>query len=129
MIGPWILDPDDPPNADKAQYLGSELDGGFAEYTAVSSRNVHPVTRDLSDAEQLATFACAYTTADNLITRTGPGPAKTVAISGASNGVGSAAVQLCELRDAHIIAIASRSRPRQLIELDANAVIDRDRAG
>ena len=42
-------------------YLGSECDGGFAEYCAVPAANVHPVESELSDAE-LATFACSWST-------------------------------------------------------------------
>ena len=37
------------------QYIGSELDGGFAEYTVVPITNVYPINSSLSDIE-LATF-------------------------------------------------------------------------
>ena len=78
-----------------------------------------------SDAE-LATYACAYTTAENLIARTGLKPGETVVIAGASGGVGSAAIQLCRLRGARVIGIASNSKAQALRDLGAETVIDRN---
>lgn len=125
LIDPWILDPERPLALDKAKFFGSEVDGGFAEYAVAPARNVHRIESDLSDA-QLATFACAYTTAENLVEHVALAAGETIAISGASGGVGSAAVQLCKLRGARVIAIASQDKAQQLIELGADAVVDRD---
>ncbi|WP_237710526.1 alcohol dehydrogenase catalytic domain-containing protein [Saccharopolyspora spinosa] len=36
------------------EYLGSERDGGFAEFTTVPAQNAHPIDSDLSDAELAA---------------------------------------------------------------------------
>ena len=47
-------------------------------------------------------------------------------ISGASGGVGSAAVQLAKARGAYVIAITSPSKNQQLLELGADQVISRD---
>ena len=127
MVDPWLLPHGDWLNAEKADYFGSELNGGFAEYTKVRTENAIKVTSNLSDAE-LATFACAYTTAENLVQRTAPRPGETVVISGASGGVGSAAIQLCRLRGCNVIAIASPSKAERLLELGAAHVIDRNTA-
>jgi len=51
---------------DGVGYYGSECNGGFAEYTKIDHRNVHPVTSDLSHAE-LATFATSWMTAEGML--------------------------------------------------------------
>ena len=124
MIDPWLLGHGDWIDVDNSAYFGSECDGGFAEYTKMRSANAIAVNSSHSDAE-LATFACAYTTAENLISRTSLKPGETVVITGASGGVGSAAIQLCKLRGANIIGIASASKAQHLLDLGATAVIDR----
>ena len=106
-------------------YFGSECDGGYAEYTKVRSENAIAIDSVLSDAE-LATFPCAYTTAENLVSRTALKPGETVVISGASGGVGTAAIQLCRLRGARIIAVASISKADSLADLGADQIIDRN---
>ncbi|MFC3118797.1 hypothetical protein ACFOHS_13545 [Jhaorihella thermophila] len=51
----------------------------------------------LSDVE-LGAMPCAYGTAEGLVTKAGVQPAERVLVTGASGGVGMAAVQLCTLR-------------------------------
>ncbi len=125
MIDPWLLTPGDWMDPSRSGYFGSECDGGFAEYTKVRSENAIVVNCALSDAE-LATFPCAYTTAENLVSRTNLQPGETVVIAGASGGVGSAAIQLCRLRGARVIGIAASSKTEQLVALGVDAVIDRN---
>lgn len=125
MIDPWLLGHGDWQNTANSGYFGSECDGGFAEYTKVRAANALPVTSDLTDAE-LATFPCAYTTAENLVNRTTPRPGETVVITGASGGVGSAAIQLCRLRGCRVIAVASLTKADLLRDLGAEIVIDRN---
>ena len=124
IIDPWLLADGDWQNPERSNYFGSESDGGYADYTCVRAANALAISSPLTDAE-LATFPCAYTTAENLITRTGLQEGETVVISGASGGVGSAAIQLCKLRGAKIIAIASASKADHLLQLGATTVIDR----
>ncbi|KIC16899.1 alcohol dehydrogenase family protein [Leisingera sp. ANG-Vp] len=124
LIDPWLLGHGDWLNPETSAYFGSECDGGFAEYTKVRSANAIKITSSLSDAE-LATFPCAYTTAENLVQRTAPRPGETVVITGASGGVGSAAIQLCRLRGCRVIAVASTSKADLLYQLGAATVIDR----
>jgi len=47
-------------------YFGSECDGGFAEYTTISSVHAYTIKSDFSDIE-LASFPCSYSTAENLL--------------------------------------------------------------
>ncbi len=106
-------------------YLGAERDGSFAEYTAVPAANAHRIDSVLTDVE-LATFPCAYGTAENLLTRANVAQGETVLVTGASGGVGAAAVQLARLRGAHVVAVASRAKADEVAELGAARVIDRD---
>ncbi len=56
LVDPWVRDPRRPDDLSRCGYLGSERDGGYAEYVTVPARNVHPVRSSLSDVE-LASFA------------------------------------------------------------------------
>ena len=125
LIDPWFLNPDNPEDLSSARYFGSEINGGYAEYALAPIHNVHLVNSDYTDAE-LATFACAYGTAENLINRSGLSAGETVAISGASGGVGSAAIQLAKIRNAKVIAISSRDKAQGLLDLGADHVVDRN---
>ena len=106
-------------------YFGSECDGGFAEYTVVAAKHAYAVNSSLSDIE-LASFPCSYSTAENMLSRANVINGDIVLISGASGGVGSAAIQLAKARGAHVIAITSPSKNQQLLELGADRVVSRD---
>ncbi|EPJ49738.1 MAG: alcohol dehydrogenase [Osedax symbiont Rs2] len=108
-----------------ACYYGSECDGGFAQYTVVDARHAYTVNSPLTDIE-LATFPCSYSTAENMLSRANVSAADTVLISGASGGVGSAAIQLAKARSAYVIAITSPAKQQQLLNLGADQVISRD---
>ncbi|WP_426357230.1 alcohol dehydrogenase family protein [Pseudocolwellia sp. HL-MZ19] len=110
---------------DPPWYFGSECDGGFAEFTVVSSRHAYSINSELSDIE-LATFPCSYSTAENMLTRTKVTSTDKVLITGASGGVGSAAVQLAKARGAYVIAITSPAKQDQLKDLGVDEVIFRD---
>ena len=104
--------------------FGSECDGAFAQYTKAPSVETHTVDCDWSDAE-LASIPCAYSTAENMLHRAAVG-AERVLITGASGGVGSAAVQLARRRGAHVTALASAAKLDELSALGADVVIDRN---
>jgi NADPH:quinone reductase-like Zn-dependent oxidoreductase len=125
ILDPWLLATGDWLDTSRSRYFGSECDGGYAEFTTIRSENAISIDSTQSDAE-LATYPCAYTTAENLTARTGLRPGEVVAIAGASGGVGSAAIQLCRLRGACVIAIAAEAKTDFLLELGANFVIDRN---
>ncbi len=104
--------------------FGSERDGGFAECMTAASFDAVAVRSDLTDVE-LATFPCAFSTAEGMIQRAALG-AERVLITGASGGVGSAAIQLAKRRGAHVTALTSASKAEQLRALGADATLDRD---
>lgn len=105
-------------------YFGSECDGGFAQYTKVASAHAYKIESPLSDVE-LASFPCSYSTAENMLTRTNLRENETVLITGASGGVGSAAVQLAKRRNARIIAITGAEKADKVRRLGANQIIRR----
>ena len=103
---------------------GPDALGGFAEYTTVGEENALRIESPLSDVE-LASFPCAFSTAEGMIQRAGLGDER-VLITGASGGVGSAAVQLAKRRGAHVTASTSPAKMDALKTLGADAVIDRN---
>ena len=103
--------------------FGSEMDGGFAQFAVAPARETHTVDCDWSDAE-LASIPCAYSTAENMLHRSGVG-AERVLITGASGGVGSAAVQLAKRRGATVTAVASADKAEGVLALGADRVVDR----
>ena len=124
LVEPWLKDPAEPTDRSKARYLGSEADGGFAEFTMVPAVNVYPLDAELSDAE-LATFACASSTAEHMLQRIGLAAGQSIAVSGAGGGVGSALVQLAKRRGAWVVAVAGASKAAQVLELGADVVVPR----
>lgn len=125
VVDPWLHGYGDWRDPKTALYFGSECDGGFADYTVVRAENAVAIGSDHSDAE-LATFPTVLTTAEHLVWRTDLQPGEWVAIAGASGGVGTMAVQLCRLRGARVIAIASSSKAQGLLDLGCETVIDRN---
>ena len=127
----WIRDAADPSDRSKAGYLGSERDGGYAQYCTIPAVNVYPVDPvdgpplDLTDAE-LASFPCSWATAEHMLTRPAVGPDDTVVVTGASGGVGSALVQLARLRGARVVAVTSAAKFDAVSAMGADVCIDRD---
>jgi len=110
---------------DQPWFFGSECDGAFAEYCTVAARHAHVIKSELSDVA-LASFPCSYSTAENMLTRTNLQAGETVLITGASGGVGSAAVQLAKARGARVAAVTSASKAQSLSDLGAEVIVDRD---
>ncbi len=105
-------------------FLGSECDGGFAQFCAVAARHAYKVNSPLSDVA-LASFPCSYSTAENMLTRAELQSGETVLVTGASGGVGSAAVQLAKARGARVIVVTSPAKAHSLRELGADVIVDR----
>lgn len=108
-----------------AWYFGSECDGGFSEYTRIGSRHAYRIESPLSSIE-LASFPCSYSTAENMLTRAGVKEGDKVLVTGASGGVGSAALQLAKARGATVLAVTSPAKANLLAEIGADQTIDRD---
>lgn len=111
--------------ADSFGYMGTDRDGCFAEFVALPDCNACQVSSNLSDVE-LASFPCSYTAAENMLARAAVRGREIVVITGASGGVGSAAVQLARRRGASIIAIAGSDKSAALRSLGASRVLPRD---
>lgn len=107
-----------------ARFLGSEVDGAFAEFLVAPARHAYAVDCTLTDVE-LATFPCSYSTAENLLGRAAVQAGERVLITGASGGVGSAAVQLARARGAVVTAVAGADKHEQVRALGADVVLDR----
>lgn len=105
--------------------MGSELDGGFAQYCAVRSSEAFTIVTELTDTE-LATFPCSYSTAEGMLDRAAVADGDRVLITGASGGVGSAAIQLAKRRGAHVVAVASQSKWDALEALGPDQLLDRN---
>ncbi len=124
LVDPMIYDGGERELVD-TDYLGSERDGGFAELVTVPSSNAHAVGGDLSFAE-LAALPTAATTAMRMLNRAGLRAGETVLVTGASGGVGSAAVQIAVARGATVVAVAGKAKHAPLLALGAARVLDRD---
>ena len=104
--------------------LGSECDGAFAQYVKAPARETYRVECDWTDAE-LASIPYAYSTAENMLHRASVGEER-VLVTGASGGVGSAAVQLAKRRGAQVIAVASTDKADAVRSVGADEVVDRN---
>lgn len=104
--------------------FGSECDGAFAQYARTFADDALPVHSDLGDGE-LAALPCAYSTAEGMLDRVGL-VAEDVLITGASGGVGHAAVQLARQRGARVTAVTAPDKAAAVAALGASATLARD---
>ena len=105
--------------------LGSEIDGAFAQYCLVEASDLYDVSASpLSDSE-IAAIPCAYGTAENLLTRAGVMNGHKILITGASGGVGLAAVQLATLRGATVWGVTSAPKAEVVKGQGAAETFDR----
>jgi NADPH:quinone reductase-like Zn-dependent oxidoreductase len=123
MVNPTIY-PDGEGGLFNATYLGSERDGGFAQYVRVPSQNAHAIDSPLTDAE-LATFMTSYLTAEHMLNRAEVKAGETVLITGASGGVGSALVQLARIRGAQVVAVIGNGKQGQLAAFGVAGILFR----
>jgi NADPH:quinone reductase-like Zn-dependent oxidoreductase len=107
-------------------YIGHGRDGGYAEYCAVPAENAHSVDSDMSDAE-LATFCCAYLTAEHMLDRARVSAGERVLVTGAAGGVGGGLIQLCRARGAIPYALTSADKADAVSALGAEGIVLRDR--
>lgn len=125
LIDPQVRNLNLPLRAQLAAYVGSERDGGFAEYVAVPAENAHVIHSSLSDAE-LATFPCSYDTAEEMLERARLADGETVVITGAAGGVGTALIQLSLIRGARVVAIAGAAKEARVRALGAHEFVARE---
>lgn len=145
-------------NGFPASIVGSETDGGFADFHVARLDQLHDVNGSPLSDEQLACLPIAYGTALGMVEAGDCREGERVLVTGASGGVGSAAVQILAARGCHVVAqtsspkadqvaasgpteifVRGRDRLVDLAEVDAvldvvggssfNAVVDRLRDG
>ncbi|MFD4539498.1 zinc-binding dehydrogenase [Streptomyces bauhiniae] len=126
VVDPAIYDTEGP-DANPVGLMGSERDGGYAEYVSALAARVHDVTDSPLTDDQLATLPTAYGTALGMIERGRLRKGETVLVSGASGGVGVALVQLARARGARVLGISSGAKIDAVREVGAHEVIDRSR--
>ena len=108
--------------------LGSEYDGAFAEYCAVNAADLYDVTPSpLSDTE-IAAIPTAFGTAAGLLHRAAVGQGQHVLVTGASGGVGLAAVQLASRLGATVTGISSDAKAKMVRDAGAVQVLERGAA-
>ena len=108
----------------ETSWMASDFDGAFAGYVAVPADEVFAVNCQWSDAE-LATIPCAYATAETMLARTQCSEGDKVLITGASGGVGSAAIQLAKRRGAHVSAVTTMAKAESVRAIGADQIFDR----
>lgn len=115
-------------DAEPVGLLGSERDGGFAEYVAVDATRAHDVGDSPLTDEQLACLPIAYGTATGMLERAAVRAGERVVVTGASGGVGLALVQLSAARGAEVAAVTSEGKQDAVREAGADAVVVRTSA-
>ncbi|MBI2371327.1 MAG: zinc-binding dehydrogenase [Deltaproteobacteria bacterium] len=105
--------------------IGSEVDGGYAEYVKVPGVNVAPMPDGLS-FEEAAAFPLATLTAWHmLVTRAGVRAGEDVLVLAAGSGIGTQAVQIAKHHGARVIAAAgSDEKLKKARELGADETIN-----
>ncbi len=105
---------------------GSEFDGGFAQYCLLRAADLYDVTAaPLSDIE-IGAMPCAFGTAAGLLARAEVTDGTHVLVTGASGGVGMAAVQIAAHRGAQVTGISSAAKADAVRKAGAAEVIDRN---
>lgn len=111
-------------------YYGHGADGGFAEYVALPSDQFHHIPNpELSDAELASMGMCSYQTAYHMVTSANIRAGEHVLVTGASGGVGTALIQLCRIIGAIPYALSKQDKAEALLEMGAEAVLDRSDMG
>ena len=104
--------------------VGSECNGGFAQYASIRSSEAFVINSNWTDIE-IASIPCAYSTAEGLLHRAQVVKEK-ILITGASGGVGSAAIQLAKLREATVIAQCASEKKNEVKKIGADQIVFRD---
>ena len=110
----------------RSRFLGSAMDGSYAEYLALPAANVHPIAGNVS-FEQAAAIPTTYLPVWNmLVRRLQLKPWQTVLVLSASAGVGTAAIQTAkDVIGARVIATTSTpEKAAKARELGADEVIN-----
>ena len=102
---------------------GAIHDGSFAERANPQAASVAIAPEGLSDVDA-GSLAVAGTTAMSAVQAVDPGEGGRVLIVGATGGVGTFAIQLAQLRGAHVIASVRPGDEGFVTDLGANETVD-----
>lgn len=106
------------------RYLGAHEPGGSAEFIKLPAANLIALP-DAVDDLRAAAFPVAYGTAWRMVKRADVRPGETVVINAASSGVSLAAIQICKLAGAHVIATSTADwKLDRVREIGADEVIN-----
>ena len=129
IVDPGIFESADLEEPELVEVIGSERDGGFAEYVAVPSSSAHDVSDAPLDDTQLACIPIAYGTAMGMLERAQVGAGERILVTGSSGGVGLALVQLAGARGAIVTALTSSGKASAVVAAGAQDTMLRDEWG
>jgi len=99
----------------RPQFIGEDLDGGYAEYVATLWHSWVPLPDEI-DFILGTTIVCAFGTAFHALTTRGQmALGENVLITGASGGVGKHAIQIAKAAGARAIAVTSSPAKRDML--------------
>lgn len=122
VVDPALYDRGDD-HANPVELVGSERDGGFADFVVVDAAQAHAVDDSPLSDEQLACLPIAYGTAMGMLERAALASDERVLVTGASGGVGLALVELAAARGATVIALTSEGKEQAVHEAGAAQVV------
>jgi NADPH:quinone reductase-like Zn-dependent oxidoreductase len=122
LVRPVFDSPDAPPPA--FWWFGADCDGAFAEYALAPANETYRVECEWDDVV-LAAVPCAFSTAENMLHRANAAAGERVLVTGASGGVGAAAVQLAKRRGAEVVAVTAENKADAVRALGADAIVPR----
>jgi D-arabinose 1-dehydrogenase-like Zn-dependent alcohol dehydrogenase len=109
--------------------LGIVEDGGYATHLTLPERALYAMP-DSVPVGEAAILNCTYGTAFRGLRSGGCGPGRTVVITGASGGVGSAAIEVASRMGARVVAVIRDPARRDYVsELGATSVVVDDGSG
>lgn len=113
-------------DANAVGLLGSERDGGFAQFVAVAAHRAHDVGHSPLSNVELAALPIAYGTAIGMLERAELASGERILVTGASGGVGLALVQLARARGCQVVAVTTSAKREQVHAAGAHQVLLRD---
>lgn len=105
-------------------YNGSNTQGSFAELVSVPASTIAPMPKRASFVEAASCATSAVTALQGMRAQLERGAGQRVLVHGASGGVGSYAVQLARIYDAHVTGTCSKANLDYVRELGAHDVVD-----
>ena len=109
----------------KYKILGENTQGAYARHIVVPDTNLVPIPESLS-FEEAAAIPLVFITAWQMVERRGEvRPGQTVLVQAAGSGVSSAAIQICKLVGARVIATTGTdAKAKRARELGADEVVN-----